>query len=118
MLMKLIILIFILFSSATPAIAQYPDSSSYSLSPDQELMKEVPDIVLYDTSGKKVKLSSFKSKTLYLDFWSTTCTPCIKMFPYEHQLQQRLKKLSLDTSVLIIKVCAGSPVEDWKSMVR
>jgi len=95
------------------------DSGKYSNAKnDQRIGRQVPNIVLYDTAGKKVKLSSFKGKVLYLDFWATTCAPCIKLFPFEEQLQTRLKKLRLDTCVLIIKICSDSPVEQWKSVIK
>jgi thiol-disulfide isomerase/thioredoxin len=80
--------------------------------------QKVPDIDLYDVEGNKVKISSFKGKVLYLDFWSTTCAPCMKLFPFEEELISNLVKLGLDTSILIIKICSGSPIEQWKSIIN
>ena len=74
--------------------------------------------MLRDTAGNKVKLSSFKGKTIYLDFWSTTCGPCIKMFPYEDALLDRLKKSGLDSNILLIKICGDSPTDKWKWLIE
>lgn len=88
-----------------------------SLDTSSSFGQKVPDIDLYDVEGNKVKLSSFKGKILYLDFWSTTCAPCIKLFSFEEELHNRLAKLGLDSNILIIKICSGSPNEQWKSII-
>lgn len=36
-----------------------------------------PDIELLNEKSEKVKLSDFKNKVLYVDFWATWCLPCI-----------------------------------------
>lgn len=35
-----------------------------------------PDFVLENANGKKVSLSSFKGKVVYMDFWYGACVPC------------------------------------------
>ena len=37
---------------------------------------KAPPIVLRDTSGKSVKLSELRGKTILLNFWATWCIPC------------------------------------------
>ena len=36
-----------------------------------------PYFTLKETTGKSLTLSSFRGKTVLLNFWSTTCPPCI-----------------------------------------
>jgi thiol-disulfide isomerase/thioredoxin len=38
--------------------------------------KAAPELVVTDIQGKPVALSSYKGKTVLLDFWTTWCPPC------------------------------------------
>ncbi len=38
--------------------------------------KPAPELTVTDIQGKSVALSSFKGKTVLLDFWTTWCPPC------------------------------------------
>lgn len=49
-----------------------------------------------------VKLSDFKGRVVYLDFWATWCPPCLKSFPWMNSLQERYKDQGL--SVVAIGV--------------
>jgi peroxiredoxin len=40
-----------------------------------------PDVVLKDESGATVKLSDYKGKVVFLNFWATWCLPCVKEMP-------------------------------------
>jgi len=42
-----------------------------------------------------VKLSDFKGRVVYLDFWATWCPPCLKSFPWMNTLQDRYKEQGL-----------------------
>jgi thiol-disulfide isomerase/thioredoxin len=78
---------------------------------------KVPSTRLFDTSGKLIKLNSFKGKVIYLDFWIPSCGPCIKMRAHEDSLLERLHELSLDTNIVMIKICDDCDFQQWKKMV-
>jgi len=40
-----------------------------------------PDFILEDLDGNEVSLSSLRGKAVYLNFWATWCTPCVKEMP-------------------------------------
>lgn len=43
--------------------------------------RAAPDFELPDGDGKPVRLSSFRGKTVILNFWTTTCQPCMEEMP-------------------------------------
>lgn len=71
-------------------------SQSYS-TPGTEALSigdKIPDVkfnevVNYKT--KRAKFSQLKKKLTILDFWSTSCSACIKLFPHMQSLQDEFK---------------------------
>jgi len=53
-----------------------------------EAGKPAPDFTLPGASGD-VKLSDFKGKVVYLDFWASWCGPCHKSFPWMNEMQSK-----------------------------
>ena len=48
---------------------------------------QAPDINLPGINGS-VKLAELKGKVVYLDFWASWCKPCVKSFPWLHDIKQ------------------------------
>lgn len=66
--------------------------------------------------GKKpnndtLKLSSFKSKFILVDFWATWCGPCIQEFPYLDSLQKKYIK----ANIIFMYVSIDKDREKWKN---
>src|SRR3954471_1342552 len=40
-----------------------------------------PDFVIKDPSGKEVKLSDYRGKIVFLNFWASWCEPCKAEMP-------------------------------------
>jgi len=55
------------------------------------LQKSAPELNLKSSDGKATALSSFRSKPVFIDYWATSCAPCVDLIP-------ELKKLYTDTN--------------------
>ena len=49
------------------------------------------DITAMDMDGKEVKLSDFKGKVVYVDFWATNCAPCVAEIEGMKKLHEKYK---------------------------
>lgn len=69
-------------------------SHSFSQNLELKVGAKVPDVYLQNIlfyPGGKAKLSDFKGKVILLDFWSTSCAPCIEGLPKMDSLQRKYK---------------------------
>lgn len=57
------------------------------------------DFVLYDQYGNEHKLSDYKGKTVFLNFWATWCPPCKEEMPY---IEDIYKEYNLNKDEVII----------------
>ena len=51
-----------------------------------------PDFTLQALDGTTVHLSDFKGKVVLIDFWSTTCDPCLAAMPHLVELYKKEKE--------------------------
>lgn len=72
--------------------------------------KVAPNFDLTDLNGKQVKLSDYKGKVVFLNFWATWCPPCKKEIPDFIELQ---KKYSNQGFTFI-----GIALDDYQSVVK
>ena len=79
----------------TPGKFSVSNHSSWSLFPDEiqslTIGDKVPDFEfeLINHSSRKARFSDFSGKYKILDFWATTCMPCLRNFPKMDSLQKR-----------------------------
>jgi len=82
-----------------------------------QLAKPAPDFTLNDLNGSKVRLSDFKGKVVVLNFWSSTCAPCVAEMPSLNALQRDLK----GSGLVVLGVALDrtvKPVKDLADRLR
>jgi peroxiredoxin len=76
-----------------------------------------PDFSLRDLQGGKQTLSAYKGKVVVLNFWSTTCPPCVQELPSLNELHKEQKQAGL----LVLGIAldpAEKPVRELVSKLR
>lgn len=58
--------------------------------------EKAPDFVLKDLDGHEYRLSDFKGKGVFLNFWGTFCDPCKKEMPYMNNQYKRFKNQGVE----------------------
>ncbi len=76
--------------------------------------KKMPDAVVEDLAGKKVKVSDYKGKVVVLDIWATWCGPCRAMIPHERELVAKLK----DKPFVLISLSADDKKETLTNFIE
>jgi peroxiredoxin len=60
-----------------------------------KLNSPAPDFVLKDLQGGRQTLAAHKGKVVVLNFWSTTCPPCVQELPSLNQLYKDQRQAGL-----------------------
>ena len=78
--------------------------------------KIMADFQLPDSTGKMISLYSIKSRYILIDFWFSTCKPCIDGFPELIELYNKTSRE--DLTIIGISVDASSMLPSWKAAIR
>lgn len=77
-----------------------PESSQVEENKGQDEKVMSIDFTLYDQYGKEHKLSDYKGKTVFLNFWATWCPPCKEEMPYIEELYKEYNKNNSEVVIL------------------
>jgi len=79
---------------ATPLILLSLKERESTSKPEKSSVREgraAPDFTFPDLDGKKVSLSDFKNRVVFVNIWATWCPPCVEEMPSIERLHNRFK---------------------------
>lgn len=81
-----------------------------------KLLKGQPaiDFTFTDVDGATHRLSDFRGKALYLDFWATWCGPCMQESPFFHKLVAKFE----GKDVTFISLSTDTDRDAWLKLVN
>ena len=77
--------------------------------------RTAPDFELPDMNGKMVKLSSFRGKTVFLNFWTKTCDPCKEEMP---SIAELAKVAKTRDDMVVVTVSTDEGPESVKDLLK
>lgn len=89
------------YNKNKPLPDSQPESRITGKSEKSSSVPKVPDFSLKDLDGKTVKLSDYRGKMVFLNFWATWCPYCIKEMPELEEANQEFLKGS-DAVILTV----------------
>jgi peroxiredoxin/predicted CopG family antitoxin len=75
---------------------------------------QMADFIQADTSGKQVKLSSFRGKYVLVDFWASWCAPCRAENPNVLKAYNAYK----DKGFTVVGISLDDKAANWKKAIR
>lgn len=87
-----------------------------SLRPDYAARnRTAPEFELPDLEGRPVRLSQFRGKTVFLNFWTKTCRPCLEEMPSLAELGKVLQKRS---DMVLLAISTDESADDARDTLR
>ncbi|MDQ0484715.1 peroxiredoxin family protein [Guptibacillus hwajinpoensis] len=64
---------------------------------------EAPDFTLYSLEGQEVKLSDYRGKVVFVNFWATWCPPCKAEMPHMEEFYKEYAD-QYDAEILAVNI--------------
>ena len=76
--------------------------------------EKAPDDILIAADGTEIRLSDLKGKYVFIDFWASWCTYCVKEIP----ALEKIKEEFADSDIQFIGISLDDNVEAWKEAMK
>ncbi len=91
---------------------------STALAPGAMALEEgtpAPDFTLPDIQEDQpaISLSALRGKTVYVDFWASWCTPCLRSMPLINDLYVKYRERGFE----VVAINVDDPVEDGREFL-
>lgn len=89
------------------SINDIPPGIIDNVAPDveQDFKTEAKDFEAHDENGNEVRLSDYQGQYIILNFWNSTCEPCVNELPY---FEKAIKKYDGQITFLMVNMADGS----------
>jgi len=78
-----------------------------------KVSEPAPDFILQDLAGQPVRLSSYRGRAVYIDFWATWCGPCRAALPGLQDLTDKFKDQGLE----VVSIDEGEGLDQVRSFI-
>lgn len=77
--------------------------------------EQAPDFTLSDIQAGKpaISLTSLRGKTVYVDFWASWCTPCLRSMPLINELYAKYRERGFE----VVAINVDDPVDDGRDFL-
>ncbi len=72
---------------------------------------EAPDFEVLMDNGRKVKLSDYKGRVVYISFWASWCKPCLQGFRKSQDIRKQLEQ----NGVVLLNVSIDDTQDKWRN---
>lgn len=99
---------------ATNSDSEENDKSNGTASSNKPEENKTPaiDFELKDQYGKTHKLSDYKGKVVFLNFWATWCPPCKMEMPDIQKIYEKYEKQGEKSEVVVLSVAAPNTQDE------
>lgn len=89
------------------SINDIPPGIIDNVAPDveQEFKAEAKDFEAHDENGNEIRLSDYKGQYIVLNFWNSTCEPCVNELPY---FEEVINKYEGRVTFLMVNIVDGN----------
>ena len=106
-------IVFAVLLGALELNSNHPPSVNQATGP--QIGSAAPDFTLKDLNGNTVKLSDFRGKPVYLNFWASWCPPCKAEIPEIQKFYQQNKD---KVEVLAVNITFNDKVSDVVNLLK